>query len=164
MGVHCGILLIFLLQSHPTLCNPMDWNLPSSFAHGILQARTLEWVSMSSSRGSSQPKDRTPVSCVAGRFFIAESAGKPAYLCLSVFKAKARRARPTSHSCSLPGGSTEARELVSGGGTARLRTLADGAVLCVLWCLCAAPQEKELEIKYSLVMICFLQINVHSSW
>ena len=37
---------------------------------GILQARILEWVAMPSSRGSSQPKDQTQVSCIAGRFFI----------------------------------------------------------------------------------------------
>ena len=36
----------------------------------ILQARILEWVAMPSSRGSSQPKDQTQVSCIAGRFFI----------------------------------------------------------------------------------------------
>ena len=36
---------------------------------GILQARILEWVSMPSTRGSSQPRDRTQVSCIAGRFF-----------------------------------------------------------------------------------------------
>ena len=41
------------LQSCPTLCNPMDCSPPGSSAHGILQARILEWVSMPSSRGSS---------------------------------------------------------------------------------------------------------------
>ena len=45
------------LQSRPTLRHPMDWNLPGSFLHGILQARTLEWVAMASSRGSSPPRD-----------------------------------------------------------------------------------------------------------
>ena len=41
------------LQSCPTLCDPMDHNLPGSSAHGILQVRILEWVAMPSSRGSS---------------------------------------------------------------------------------------------------------------
>ena len=41
------------LQSCPTLCDPMDYSLPGSSVHGILQARILEWVAMSSSRGSS---------------------------------------------------------------------------------------------------------------
>ena len=47
---------------------------------GILQARILEWVAMPSSRGSSQPRDRTRVSrnsCIAGTFFTAEPPGKP---------------------------------------------------------------------------------------
>ena len=40
-------------QSCPTLCDPMDSSLPGSFVHGILQARILEWVAISFSRGSS---------------------------------------------------------------------------------------------------------------
>ena len=43
------------LQLCPTLCDPMDCNLPGSSVHRILQARILEWVAMHSSRGSSQP-------------------------------------------------------------------------------------------------------------
>ena len=46
-------------QSHPTLCDPMDCSLPGSSVHGIFQARVLEWVAISSSWGSSQPRDRT---------------------------------------------------------------------------------------------------------
>ena len=53
----------------------MDCSLPSSSVHGILQARILEWVAISSSRGSSCPKDLTQISCIAGRFFPAEPAG-----------------------------------------------------------------------------------------
>ena len=51
-------------QSCPTLCSPMGY-----IIHGILQARILEWVAFLSSRGSSQPRDQTQVSCIAGRFF-----------------------------------------------------------------------------------------------
>ena len=40
-----------------TLCNPMDYSLPGSSVHGILQARILECVTMRSSKGSSQPRD-----------------------------------------------------------------------------------------------------------
>ena len=54
-----------LLQSCPNLCHPMDCNPPSSSVQGILQARTLEWVVMSSFWGSSQPRDRTCVSCIS---------------------------------------------------------------------------------------------------
>ena len=52
------------LQSCPTLCDPIDGSPPGSPIPGILQARTLEWVAMPSSRGSSRPRDRTHVSCV----------------------------------------------------------------------------------------------------
>ena len=47
----------------PTLCNPMDCSLPGSSIHGILQARTLGWVAISSSRGSSRPTDWNQVPC-----------------------------------------------------------------------------------------------------
>ena len=57
-------------QSCPTLCDPMDCSLPGSSVHGIFQARVLEWVAISFYRGSSQPRDWTPVSHIAGRCFI----------------------------------------------------------------------------------------------
>ena len=53
---------VLVTQSCPTLCDPMDCSPPGSSVHGILQARILEWVAISSSRGSSRPKDQTPVS------------------------------------------------------------------------------------------------------
>ena len=55
-------------ESYLTLCDPMDCSPPGSSVHGILQARILEWVAMSSSRGSSQPRDQTQVSLIAGGF------------------------------------------------------------------------------------------------
>ena len=56
-------------QSYPTLCEPMDGSLPGSKVHGIFQARVLEWAAISFSRGSSQPRDWTWVSCIADRHF-----------------------------------------------------------------------------------------------
>ena len=56
-------------QSCPTLCDLMDCSLPGSSVHEIFQARIMEGIAISFSRGSSQPRDRTPVSCTAGRFF-----------------------------------------------------------------------------------------------
>ena len=47
----------------------MDCSLPHSSVHGIFQARVLEWVAISFSRGSSWPRDRTQVSCIVGRCF-----------------------------------------------------------------------------------------------
>ena len=62
-------LLCLVAQSCLTLCDPRDCSLPGSSVHGILQARILDWVAISSSRGSSHPKDCTQVSCIAGGFF-----------------------------------------------------------------------------------------------
>ena len=56
-------------QSCPTLCDLTDCGPPGSSVHGILQARILEWVAFPFSRGSSQPRDQTQVSCIAGGFF-----------------------------------------------------------------------------------------------
>ena len=53
-----------------TLHYLMDCSPPSSYVHGILQARIVEWVAIPFSRGSSQPRDRTWVSLTAGRFFM----------------------------------------------------------------------------------------------
>ena len=67
-----------LLQSCPTLCNPMDCSPQGSSVHGILQARIPEWVVMPSSRGSSQPRDQPCifyVSCI-GRWIPGSSWGK----------------------------------------------------------------------------------------
>ena len=68
------------LQSDTILCDRMGCIPPGSSVHGILQARTLEWVAMPSSRGSSRPRDQTRVSCtscIAGRFFTSEPLLKP---------------------------------------------------------------------------------------
>ena len=61
---------VLVAQSCPTLCDPMDCSPPSSSVHGILQARILEWVAIPFSKGSSWPRIRTWVSCIASRFFI----------------------------------------------------------------------------------------------
>ena len=58
-----------IAQSCPTLCDPVDCSLQGSSVHGIFQARVLEWVAISFSRGSSWPRDRTQVSRIAGRCF-----------------------------------------------------------------------------------------------
>ena len=48
---------VLVTQSCPTLCDPTDYNPSGSSVHGISQAKLLEWVAISSSRGSSQPRD-----------------------------------------------------------------------------------------------------------
>ena len=62
----CMVLVAELCM---TLYDPMDCSPPGFSVHGILQARILEWVAISFSRGSSQSRDRTQISCTVGRFF-----------------------------------------------------------------------------------------------
>ena len=60
---------VLVAQARGALCHPVDCSPPGSSSHGILQARVLEWVAISFCRGSSQPRDRTLVSHIAGSFF-----------------------------------------------------------------------------------------------
>ena len=65
-------------QSRLTPCNPMDCSPPGSSVHGILQARILEWVAIPSSRGSSQPRNRTGISCICRQILYQLSyQGRP---------------------------------------------------------------------------------------
>ena len=66
-----------IVQSCPTLCNPMDCSLPGSSVHRIFQARVLEWIAISFARGSSRPRNWTRVSHIAGRRLSSEPPGKP---------------------------------------------------------------------------------------
>ena len=62
----CMKVKLKLTQLCPTLCYPTDYRV-----HGILQARILAWVAFPFSRGSSQPRDQTQVSQIAGGFFTS---------------------------------------------------------------------------------------------
>ena len=70
------LLRVLVAQSCLTLCDPMDYGLPGFSVHGILQARILEWIAFPFSRGTSQPRDGTLVSCITGRFFTIWATGK----------------------------------------------------------------------------------------
>ena len=59
-------MIVKVAQLCPTLCDPMDY-----IVYGIFQARILEWVAFPFSRGSSQPRDQTQVSCIARGFFTS---------------------------------------------------------------------------------------------
>ena len=61
-----NVVKVKVALSCQTLCDSMDHTV-----HGILQARILDWVAFPFSRGSSQPRDRTQVSCIAGGFFTS---------------------------------------------------------------------------------------------
>ena len=71
-GMHvCSVALVM------SLWDSMNCSPPGSSVHGILQARILEWVAMPSSRGSSQPRDWTRVSCAASRSLLLSHQGSP---------------------------------------------------------------------------------------
>ena len=66
-------------QSCPTLRDPMDCSPPGSSIHGIFQARVLEWIAISFSRGFSQPRNWTRVSRIAGRCFTIWATSNPTH-------------------------------------------------------------------------------------
>ena len=72
MYTEIHIKSVLCAQLCPAFCNPMDCSLSGSSVRGILQAGMLEWVAVSSSRGSSQPRDQTHISCVSciGRWVL----------------------------------------------------------------------------------------------
>ena len=59
------VVFVLVTKSCLTLCDPMDYSPPGSSVHGILQARILEWVAISFSKRSSQPRARTHVSYIS---------------------------------------------------------------------------------------------------
>ena len=76
----CVCVHTLVTQSYLTLCNTMDCSPPGSTLCGIFQARILKWVAISSSRGSSQPRDQTHMSCIScmDRWILYHCAtGKP---------------------------------------------------------------------------------------
>ena len=80
----CQVLVALL---RPTLCNPRDCSLPGSSVHGILHTRILQWVAIPFPRGSSQPRDPTPISYLqAGSL----PPGKPIVLRLDLEAIKKR--------------------------------------------------------------------------
>ena len=72
----CACACVLVAQSCPALCYPTDCSPPGFSVHGILQARILECIAIPFSRGTSQPRDRTLGSCIAGRFFTIWAPGK----------------------------------------------------------------------------------------
>ena len=70
---------VWVTQLCATLCDPIDYSPPGSSVHGVLQARSLEWVAISFSRGSSRPRDWTLVSCIAGRRFTLWASREALY-------------------------------------------------------------------------------------
>ena len=76
-------MCVLVSQSCPTICDAMDYSPPGSSVHGIFQTRILEWVAIPFSRGSSQPRDQTWVSCIAGSFFTVWAMREASSISLS---------------------------------------------------------------------------------
>ena len=74
------IVKVLVAQSCQTLWDRMDCSPRGSSVNGILQARKLEWIAIPFSRGSSQPRDQTWVSCIAGRFFTVWATREAPYV------------------------------------------------------------------------------------
>ena len=71
------ITVVYSLSCVRFFCDPTDNNLLGFSVHGISQAKTLEWVAVSFSRGSSWHRDQTRITCIAGGFFTTDPLGKP---------------------------------------------------------------------------------------
>ena len=86
---HCQASVQFssVPQSCPTLCDPMDCSLPGSSVHGLFQARVLEWVAISFSRGSFQSRDRTQSPALQADSLLSERLMKPNSYAVSLFPA-----------------------------------------------------------------------------
>ena len=76
---------VLVTQSCLTLCNPMGYSPPDFSLYRVLQASVLEWVAIPLSRGSSWPRDRTLISCIAGRFFTIWATGKSFFFFFGVW-------------------------------------------------------------------------------
>ena len=96
----CVCVCMLVAQLYPTLCNRMDYSTPGSSIHGILQARILERVAISFSRGSSQTRDWTWVSCISGRLFtIWVTREAPFYVYMHTNKGFSAQSSSHFYSC-----------------------------------------------------------------
>ena len=76
-------IVVLVAKLCPSFCDPMNYNPQGSSVHGISQARLLEWVAISFSRGSSQTRDRTCISCVGRHILYHWAPGKPKAIALT---------------------------------------------------------------------------------
>ena len=83
------VVCVWVLSCYvmPTVCNPMDYNLPDFSVLGISQVRILEWVAISSCRGSSRPRDWTHIFCI-GRWTLFHWANKDPLVLLIMYRSE----------------------------------------------------------------------------
>ena len=96
--------VLAIALSRAQLCDPMDCSPPGSSVHRISQARVLEWVVIFSSRGSSWPRDRTQVCCIAGGFFTIWATREASYKgllssCKHVFRSDSSKWKCEAKEC-----------------------------------------------------------------
>ena len=98
------VVKVIVARSYLSFCDSMDWSLPDSSVHGILQARKLDWVAIPFSMESSQPRDVTWISYSAVRLFIVWAISKASVtsLCLKVLVAQSCPTFCDSMNCSPP--------------------------------------------------------------
>ena len=89
-----GCCCCLAAQLCPTLCDPMDCSLPGSSVHVTSQARILEWVAISFSKGSSQPGIKLVSPALAGGFITSWPPGKPCCCCCCVASVVSGSVRP----------------------------------------------------------------------
>ena len=109
-GGRCSVIKLCL-----TLCDPTDWNPPGSSVHEISQARILEWVAISFSKGSSWPRDWTCVSCIGRRILHAEPPGKSIWVVTGQWFWTEREERFYTYPRNFPGGSDAKESACSAG-------------------------------------------------
>ena len=93
-------------QSCSTLCDPMDCSLPGSSVHGIFQSIVLEWIAISFSRGSSQPRDRTWASRIVDRRFTVCATREVASIVSDSVRPHRRKPTSLPHPWGSPGKNT----------------------------------------------------------
>ena len=81
------LYIVLVTQLCPTLVHGiLQGRIPEWIAHGILQGRILEWIAIPFSRRSSQCRDQTRVSCIAGRYFTIWATREAAYVMYAQFQ------------------------------------------------------------------------------
>ena len=74
-----AVVVLLVVQSCPSLCDPMSYSLPGFSVHGIFQARIMEWVAIPSPEDLPDPGIKPSSPALAGGFFATEPPGNPFY-------------------------------------------------------------------------------------
>ena len=149
---------VLVAQSYPTLQDTMDCCPSGSSVHGIFQARILEWVAISFSRGSSQPRDQTQVSYTAGRLFTDWATRNPKEMAThSSILARKTHGQRSLEGCSPCGG----KEWDTTEETEQARPYYHGLQGC---CMTQPLQHRKTASRLSSLWICCSPSSLSASW